>query len=250
VKGGVAKRIATSVLDALLPQRCLCCGVIVDSAGAICPDCWKGLAFLAEPTCHQCGIPFPYEMPDGTVCAACTAHPPAFDRARAAFEYDDASRPLITQFKYGDQTDRAPAFGRMLLRVARPLLGVADLIAPVPLHRWRLIARRYNQAALLSSALARESGVPLVIDLMVRRRSTPPQVGMSARARQRNVAGAFSIGPADKAVVADKRVLLVDDVFTTGATVEECAKVLRRAGAAGIDVVTLARVIRPKSLSA
>jgi ComF family protein len=250
IETNLIKTLGRRVIDALLPQRCIGCGAIIetgaDTGGAVCASCWNDLHFLAPPSCACCGIPFPYDLPDDTLCAACTAHPPAFDRARAALRYDDACRPLVTRFKYADQTDRAPAFGRMLMRIAAPLLAEADVIAPVPLHRWRLVSRRYNQSALLASALAKAAGREIEPDLMQRRRSTRPQVGMSARARRRNVSGAFAVRPAKLDLVKDRRILLVDDVFTTGATVEECAKVLRRAGAAGVDVVTLARVVRPQ----
>ncbi|HAA91877.1 MAG TPA: amidophosphoribosyltransferase [Rhodospirillaceae bacterium] len=247
-KSSLPARWTRAVLDALLPQRCLCCGDIIDSAGAICSACWSSIDFLSSPGCECCGTPFPYEVAEATLCPACTAQPPSYDRARAAFEYDDVSRRLVTQFKYADQTDRAPAFGRMLLRVAEPLLQDADLLVPVPLHRWRLIGRRYNQAALLAQAVARSTGTPLALDLLRRRRSTPPQVGKSAAARRRNVAGAFALKPGAEKQLEGNRILLVDDVFTTGATVEECAKVLRRKGAVGVDVITLGRVTRPQAL--
>jgi ComF family protein len=183
------------------------------------------------------------------LCAGCIREPPAFDRARAALAYDDASRPLVLGLKHGDQTHAAPAYARWLQRAAGPLLAEADVIAPVPLHRWRLWHRRYNQAALLALALGRAGGVPVVPDLLVRRKRTPSQGGLNRTERRRNVRGAFVVRPGHAARVKGARVLLVDDVLTTGATVSECAKALRRAGAAAVDIAVLARVVRPAGLA-
>ncbi len=185
-------------------------------------------------------------MPAGTVCGACNSRPPSFMRARAVFRYDEASRSLILRFKHADELQGAPAFGRWLARAGAELCGDADLIAPVPLHRWRLLARRYNQSALLAQSLSRVSGKPLAVDLLKRRRPTPSQGRLSRSARRRNVRGAFILRRGAASVVRGVRVLLVDDVLTTGATVEECARVLVASGAAAVDVLTLARVVRPQ----
>jgi ComF family protein len=187
-------------------------------------------------------------VPDAPLCGACAVEPPAFDRARAALRYDEGARSLILAFKHADRTDSAPAFGRWLARAGAELLAGADLIAPVPLHRWRLLKRGYNQAAILARALAREAGVALVPDLLQRRRATPSQQGLSGQARLANVTpAAFRPHPWHKARLDGRRVVLVDDVMTTGATVGACAQVLRRAGAAEVDVLTLARVVRDAS---
>jgi ComF family protein len=243
------RQAGTAVLDAVLPLRCLSCGIEIAAPGALCSTCWAGLDFLGPPQCRCCGLPFDHAAAAGAgedpVCAGCLAHPPRWDRARAAFLYDDASRKLILAFKHGDQTHAAPAFGDMLARAAAPFLAEIDLIAPVPLHRWRLLRRRYNQAALLALALGRVAGRAVAPDLLLRRRSTPSQGGQDRNARRRNVAGAFAVRPGREPLVDGRRILLVDDVLTTGATIDECARVLRRQGAAGIDVVTLARVPPP-----
>ena len=240
------RRLARTVVDGLLPPCCLGCGAGVERQGTLCADCWKGLTLLGPPCCACCGYPFPYAAEDGAVCAACSRLPPVFDAARAVFRYDDASRDLILRFKHADETHGAAFFGAWLARAGDALCARSDLIAPVPLHRWRLLARRYNQAALLAGALARTVDRPLAVDLLQRRRHTPSQGRLSPPARRRNVRAAFVLRGRWTERVQDRRVLLVDDVYTTGATVEECARVLRRAGAAGVDVVTLARVIRPR----
>lgn len=139
-----------AAVDAVLPPRCLGCGEVVEDPGTLCGRCWSGLTFLTPPCCACCGFPFPYAAPEGTLCAACTRLPPAFDRARAVFRYDDASRGLVLGFKHADETHAAPAFGRWLARAGASLLADADLIAPVPLHRWRLLSRRYNMGKIKS----------------------------------------------------------------------------------------------------
>lgn len=234
----------------VFPQRCLACGRVVDEAGALCPDCWSGLAFLGPPVCACCGFPFPYQVAAGSLCAACTARRPAYTAARSALAYDDASRNLVLAFKHGDHTHYAPAFGAWLQRAAAELLPASDWIVPVPLHRWRLFRRRFNQSTLLGRALSRRSGKPLIPDLLVRRRNTPPQGRLSRSQRRRNVSGAFAVREAHRDRLAGKRILLIDDVFTTGATVDACSRALLAAGAAEVRVVTLARVVRPRAAEA
>ena len=222
-----AVRAFGSALDLLLPPRCLGCGITVQAQGLLCAACWGGLTFLGPPHCRLCGYPLPHAVPEEPLCAACAAEPPVYDRARAALRYDDGSRGLILRFKHADRTDTAPAFGRWLAQAGADLLPEADLIAPVPLHRWRFLRRGYNQAAILAHALARESGVALVPDLLQRSRATRSQQGLSGRARLDNItAGAFRIHPWHARRVTGARVLLVDDVLTTGATLGACAAAL------------------------
>jgi ComF family protein len=241
------KRAGSAVLGLLLPHRCLACGTSVESAGALCPDCWSGVTFIAPPICDCCGYPFPYDAGEGALCAACSARHPVYGRARAVFAYDEASRGPVLAFKHADRTDAAPAFGAWLKRAGSALLAEAGLVVPVPLHRTRLLARRYNQAAELARALAAASGVAAAPDLLVRTRRTPSQGGLSATGRRRNVQGAFAIRPGMEGAARGARIVLVDDVLTTGATAEACARTLLRAGAAAVDVLTLARVVRPNN---
>lgn len=241
-----AAQLGRTLLNAVLPPQCLACGTTVAEEGALCAPCWDGLHFLGPPACACCGYPFEYEVPLQSLCASCLRRPPEYDRARAVFAYDDVSRPLILSFKHADRIHQAPAFGRWLARAGSALLAEADLIVPVPLHRWRLFSRRYNQSALLAQTLGRECGVPVSVDLLCRRRRTRPQGRMSRTARIRNVRSAFTVRDTWRQKLSGLRVLLLDDVLTTGATVEECARVLKRAGVAGVDVLTLAQVMRPR----
>lgn len=234
----------TRALDAVLPPRCLKCGLVVAAQGALCPTCWQGLSFLSPPCCACCGQPFDFDLGPGALCGACTQAAPAFDRARSVLRYDEASRDLILAFKHADRTSLTPAFAAWLKRAGDELIQDADLIVPVPLHWSRLFSRRYNQAALLAVSLGNRAGKVAVPDLLTRRRATQKQGHLGRLARQRNVAGAFAVHPRRLNLVAGKRVLLIDDVITTGATITTCAKVLRQAGAAAVDVLALARVIQ------
>lgn len=236
------------LVDSMLPPRCLHCQAMVEGAAALCSDCWPLFDFLAPPLCGNCGFPFEYDPgPHDTICGACLAHPPHFDRVRSVLVYGENSRKLILDFKHGDRTWQAPAFGRWLARAGGDMIGEADLAVPVPLHRSRLFARRYNQASLLALALGRETGLPAEPELLTRHRPTPSQGRMSPAARRRNVRGAFRLRRGFEVFVRGSRILLIDDVFTTGATTGECARTLKRAGAAAVDVLTLARVVRPRS---
>ncbi len=206
------------------------------------------MSFIDGPLCARCGMPFDIDPGGETICGPCHAKAPDFDRARALFRYDDASKALILRFKHGDRLDSAPAFARWLERTGRPLMAEADLIVPVPLHRGRLWKRRYNQAAILAKGLARLSSRPHDPLLLHRSRATPSQGEMpSAKARRRNVQRAFAVPVAKAARLNGQNILLVDDVFTTGATLNACARALKRAGAARVDALTLARVVRAGS---
>jgi ComF family protein len=236
-------RVATLALDMLFPPRCLKCGGETDATGGLCADCWPKITFLTPPYCACCGQPFPYDVGDGALCGACTRAAPDYARARAVFVYGDKSRALVLAFKHADATHAAPAYGRWLARAGADLLGEADLVVPVPLHRRRLFMRRYNQAALLAHSVGKLAERAVAPDALVRVKATTPHIDMGRLARLRNVAGAFAVHPGWKQRIADKRILLVDDVFTTGATVGGCARVLLQGGARAVDVLTLARVV-------
>jgi ComF family protein len=236
------RRLGRAVVDGVLPPRCLACGTIVDEPDALCSSCWAGMTFFAPPWCAVCGLPFPHPMGEEAVCADCARQKPSWDRARAVMRYDKHSRHLVLALKHGDRTHVARALGRWMGRAGAELLQGADMIVPVPLHWTRLFTRRYNQAGLLAHAVRAAGGPPVMADWLVRRRRTPSQGRLGPVARVRNVRGAFAVRRGCD--VKGKRIVLVDDVLTTGATVEECARVLRRGGAASIGVLTLSRAVR------
>jgi len=238
------RRGAGTVLDAVLPPRCLKCGEIVDSQGALCVGCWSTLSLLGPPCCACCGYPFEFDLGADTLCGACSTNRPIFGRARAVFRYDEASRDLILSFKHADRTDGAPAFAQWLARAGAGLIADIDLIVPVPLHWSRLFSRRFNQAALLALALGKRSGKPVEPLALRRRRATETQGHKGRLARFRNIKGAILADPRRTDSIRGKRVLLIDDVVTTGATVTACTRALLGAGAKTVDVLALAQVVR------
>jgi ComF family protein len=244
----VGRRLGLRLLDFLFPPLCAACRSPVSAAHSLCSTCWGRIAFLSDPFCAVCGFPFEYDTGPDTLCAGCRQRFPAFDTARALMRYDETSRNPILALKRADRLDLVPAFARWIERPGRELLEAADLIVPVPLHRWRLWRRRFNQSALIAMALGRLSGKPVDCFVLRRVRPTPSQGEMpSASARRRNVRGAFRADGPRSDGIAGKTILLIDDVFTTGATIEACARALKRAGAGRIFVLTLARVVRPRS---
>ncbi|WP_340644834.1 ComF family protein [Phenylobacterium sp.] len=235
------KSAARTALDLLFPPQSLDDGPRPLATGLTATG-WSQIRFLDDPVCDGCGTPFEYPLGEGVRCAACMAKPRAFSRARAACLYDDASRGPILQLKHTDRTDLAPLFARWISRSARDLLADAHAIAPVPLHPTRLLGRRYNQAAEIARPLSRLSGVLYLPDALIRVRATDSQGGKSGSGRRRNVAAAFSVPASRAKQVAGRRILLIDDVLTTGATLEGCARALLKAGATCVDVAVVARV--------
>jgi len=234
------------LVDFLFPPLCIVCRIQVAQPGSLCAGCWQAIEFLDGPACACCGLPFDLDPGTEARCAACLADPPAFDRARAVMRYTDKSRGPILALKHADRLDLVPGFARWLDRAGRGLLDEADLIVPVPLHVSRLWRRRYNQAAELARALGRLAGKPVEPMALARTRPTPSQGEMpSAKARRRNVRGAFEVPAGSKPALTGRTVLLVDDVLTTGATADACARVLKRTGAGKVHVLALARVVRP-----
>lgn len=233
------------IVDLLFPPLCVACRAHVADPGSLCSDCWRQMAFIEGPVCSVCGLPFDVDPGGETLCAACHARPPHFDRALSVMRYDDASKKLVLSLKWADRLDLSPTFARWLERKGRLFLEEADLIVPVPLHRIRLWRRRYNQSAVVAQALARSCGKVYEPLLLKRLRATPSQGKMSsAKARRRNVMGAFGVPKARRAELKGRTVLLIDDVLTTGATLDSCARSLKRAGATRVFALTLARVVR------
>lgn len=238
-----ASRLFRSALDFALPPRCGGCGVIVDELDSFCPDCWRELEFLGPGGCTCCGLPL--AATDSETCGACLARPPRLDRIRSAVAYGEISRSIAMRLKYG----RKVALARTMSRYMRPLLGQLppeSLFVPVPVHRARLWRRGFNQSVFIARALSRSTGLPVVPDALRRVRATPPLKGMTMRQRRRTVAGAFRANA--QAELRGRTVVLVDDVLTTGSTANACARALKRAGAARVELVSWARVLRPSTI--
>ncbi|MCB9982214.1 MAG: ComF family protein [Rhodospirillales bacterium] len=238
------QNILMQAVDTVLPPRCVVTGERVDEQGMLAPEAWGALEFISDPLCDQCGFPFDFEVEEGSLCASCLDHPPPFECARAALKYNETSRDLVLGFKHGDQTHVARAFVPWLEKAGAPFWEEADLLIPVPLHRWRLLRRRYNQAALIAQALSKRTGIPADVGVLQRVRATPVQGHLHAGERHKNVKKAFGLHPDKKDALKGKTLILIDDVYTTGATVKECTKTLLKGGAAKVHILTLTRVVR------
>src|SRR3984885_15875981 len=228
-------------LDLALPPLCAVCREPVGGKG-LCPACWSKLSFITRPYCERLGISFFYDPGPGILSMEAIADPPAYNRARAAVRFDEISRALVHALKYGDRLDLAPMMGRWISNAGRELLAETDALVPVPLHWRRLWARRFNQSAMLAAAISKESGVPIATGVLKRVKATAQQVGLTRTERASNVQGAFKVPEESKAAVSNRRFVLVDDVLTSGATVDGCARALLRPGAAKFDVLIFARV--------
>jgi ComF family protein len=233
------------LLDAALPPLCPSCREPLGDGAGLCPACWSKLSMIEPPYCARLGIPFRYDAGPGLLSMEAIASPPAYQRARAAVRYDDIARALVQAYKYGDRLDLAPVMGRWMARAGRDLLAEADALIPVPLHWRRLWARRFNQSAALARQISEVSGAGVLFDALRRVRATPQQVGLNKSERAENVQGAFRVPEDARAAVAGKRLILIDDVLTSGATADTCARALLRAKAAQVDVLVFARVVAP-----
>ncbi len=233
-----------SLLDQILPPRCIATGEVVDRQGMISPKFWSELGFIEAPLCNTCGIPFSFPAAEGTVCVSCLDYPPEFDQARSAVVYNEASRKLVLDFKYGDRLNAVHTFAPWLIRAGKDLLDKTDFILPVPLHRQKLWQRRFNQSAIIAQELAKRAGKEWIADALLRLRATVPQKGLSKKERDLNVKNAFGLNARYAETLKGKNVMLIDDVFTSGATLNECARTLRKAGAAAVYILTVARVTK------
>src|SRR6202035_3189078 len=227
---GALSHAAKLALDIALPTLCVACREPVDGEG-VCSECWTKLSFIAPPYCPRLGIPFVYDPRPDMLSMEAIANPPAYTRARAAVRYDDVARTLVHALKYQDRTDLAPAMGRWMARAGRELLEEADALVPVPLHWRRSWGRRYNQSGALARAIEGQSGVKLVSEALRRVRPTQQQIGLSRSQRATNVQGAFKVAVPSQSEIAGRRVILIDDVLTSGATADACARALLRAKA-------------------
>lgn len=241
--GRFLRSFGSKALDTILPPHCLNCQTPTADAHQLCSACWPQFNFIQAPLCHCCGTPFEHEMEEKALCGRCIQKKPKFTHARAVWAYDAASKPLILKLKHSDALSLVPGLGRWLWQIGRQWLGGDTLIIPVPLHWTRLAMRRYNQAAVLAQRVAKLSGRQYVPDALLRKRATPSQGKQTAKRRWANMRGAFAINKKWHARLRGQSVVLIDDVFTTGATIDACCRALRRAGVKQIIVLTLAKVV-------
>ena len=230
------------LLDLIFPPRCPLCGTAIVAQNGVCPQCWQQLAIPGDPACRTCSRPFNQTVPKEAVCAPCMADPPRHDGIAAATLYNDASRRLVLALKHGNRI----ALSQMMGGLIAGRVGEVDaewLVVPVPLHRWRLWRRGYNQAAELARALARQRGARLAVDVLVRHKATPSLGGLGRTARQRVLSGAIGVARRHRTLVKGARIVLVDDVLTSGATSDACVAALKRAGAREVVIGCFARVL-------
>jgi ComF family protein len=238
----LVRQAASIAVGLVYPPTCIFCAAATGEAHALCAACWPRLRFIERPYCERLGTPFPVDWGQPLLSPAAIADPPVFRRARAVALYDEIARVLVHRLKYADRLEHARAMGSMMVRAGAELLAEADVVVPVPLHPWRLWKRRFNQAMALASAVSRASGVPCDPFLLARVKRTASQVGLSKAQRQDNLQGAFRVPVEARPRVMDRRVLLVDDVLTTGSTANAASRALLRGGAASVDVLAFARV--------
>lgn len=239
-----ARRTGARLLDVVFPPVCLVCRKAVAGHGALCPACWSDIGFIERPFCERLGTPFDRDFGVGMISLEASADPPVFERARAVARYDsDKARSLAHRLKYYDRLELAEPLGRWMARAGAELLSDADLLVPVPLHRMRLLSRRFNQSAALAHVISRESAVPVEALALERVKPTPQQVGLTRGQRAANMQGAFRLREEAKPAIEGRNIVLVDDVLTSGATVNAAARVLLRARATRVDVLVYARVV-------
>jgi ComF family protein len=246
------QRMLRSLADIVVPPLCLACHERIGSHDALCATCWRQVAFIKPPLCDRLGLPLPYgDVSAPIVSAAAVAAPPPWQRARAValYEPNGPIARLVSGMKYADRHDARRLFGKWLAGAGRELLSQADIIVPVPLARWRLVQRQFNQSALLAAEVSKMTGVPWNPSLLAKTRSTRPQVQLAGAARRDNLKGAFLVPARLRPGLAGRRVVLLDDVITTGTTMEACTRTLLAAGASGVDVLALAIASPPTTAS-
>lgn len=237
------KRLLRPAIDYALPSRCPGCGIIVEDDDRFCLPCWSGMTFLGDPCCDRCGVPFPYDMGAGALCGACLTDPPIIDRTRAVLAYGDLARTVALKLKYG----RRIGLSRLIAQHMRPHVPADEagnlLIVPVPLHRWRLWWRGFNQSALIADQLAKITGIKVQKELLLRTKRTPPLRNLSPAARSRTVRGAFALAANARIQLENRDIILIDDVHTSGATAQACAAALRKGGTRSVTLICWARVL-------
>lgn len=249
VPGARLRDLGRRIADVVVPPCCVACHARVWGHDTLCAACWRRVTFIRAPVCDRLGLPLPFgSAADGPlISAAAAAAPPRYDRARAAVVFNEESvgRDLIHGLKYADRHDARRLLGRWLTSAGADLFPGADLLVPVPMTRWRLLRRQFNQSALLAHEVGAATGIPVASQALAKNKTTPPQVGLTRLQRAENVRGAFRVPPGHVQAIAGRNVIVVDDVITTGATVEACAMALKAAGAARVDILAIALVTRP-----
>ena len=236
------KKLSKKILNIILPASCISCyKVIQDDKTGVCADCWKELDFITKPMCDRCGFPFDFSIEDGALCAECLAEEPKFSKMRCVFKYNDKSKKIILSLKYGDRVDSVGVLSNFMCNAA-DFMDDIDVVIPVPLHRRRLLKRKYNQSALLAKAIAKKCDKKFMPESLIRVKHTKPQGHFTRATRKNNLKGAFKANPAHD--LSNKKVLLIDDVITTGATVNNGVKVLKKKHKnCDVYVLGLARVL-------
>lgn len=243
IGGAILLRALGAVADVFYPPGCSACGAVAGAHRGLCGGCWSKIRFIERPYCDVLGLPFSHDLGSGILSAEAIANPPVFDRLRSVALHEGVARDLVHGLKYRDRTDLAPMMAGWMLRAGDGFVETADAIVPVPLHRFRMMSRKFNQAAELSRHLARLADRPLLAATLLRVKRTSQQVGLGQKARVENVRSAFRIAEGKQSDIFGRRIVLIDDVYTTGATVSAAAKVLKKAGAADVTVLTFARAL-------
>ncbi|MDA0782364.1 MAG: ComF family protein [Rickettsiales bacterium] len=238
------KALINRTTDILFPPQCFSCRRNIESQGSLCSTCWEAIEFITTPQCNICGTPFELAAQNGSICGSCIASPPLFTNARSVFCYNDKSSRIITDFKYYDKTHNCKYFAAWLLRTGNELIEKSDIITSVPLHKIRLLGRRYNQSALLCNSLGKLAEKQVNNELIIRHKHTRPQAGLTFKTRIKNVKHAFKVNKKFVSEIDGKNILLIDDVITTGSTIDACTKTLLRAGASNVFVLTLAMTVK------
>ncbi len=241
-KKNMLRKLVGKLLNTIFPKTCLICNKIING-GHFCVEDWNKLHFLQKPACDICFQPFEFNVKSQTICGKCSQKRPKYFKALAVLNYDESSKTLITKFKYFDQINLAKYFAELMFKQAKEILPNIDFIVPIPLHKLRIINRKYNQSALLAKNIVTLSDKKALLDLLIRTKNNKPQALLSQKARKKNVAGIFAVKKKYFEEIKGKNILLIDDVITTGATVESCCKVLEQHGVSKIYVLTLAKTI-------
>ena len=230
------------IIDLIFPKKCIICDKH-DCQNEICTECWVKIKFISQPSCFICSTPFLYEEEKEAICAPCIVNKPNYDRAIAILEYDDASKKIIHKFKYNDQLHILNYIVNLMTNIGKEIFNNIDMIAPVPIHKYKLLKRGYNQSALIAMNIASRKNLPYLPQLLIKSKNTIAQTGLKKSQRISNISNSFKLNHKFYANLAGKNILLIDDVITTGSTINECSRVLKKEGANKIFVLTLAKKI-------